>query len=516
MRQRVMIALALACDPEVIVADEPTTALDVMAQAQVLALLDELRRDLGLALLLITHDLAVIAETCERVAVMYAGRIVETGPTSTVFAVPQHPYTQRLLGAFPLVGGERALAPAIPGTAPDPSDPPSGCRFHPRCHLAREACEHGETALRAVGDDHESACLFAPLQQTAVAGRPAMSTRPLAAAVTPLAEARGLEVTFRRRGRVVRALDGVDLEWRRNEVLGVVGESGCGKSTLARTLLGLVPPSGGELRFEGATLDRGGRRNLRRTVQMVFQDPYQSLNPRMRVSELVQEPLRMQGIARPERVLRAANALEDAGLAPAERFWHRYPFELSGGQRQRVAIASALAPEPAGLVCDEPVSALDLSVRAQVLHLLLGLRRARGLALLLITHDIGLAWSLCDRVAVMYLGRVIELGTAADVIERPQHPYTQALVAVAPSTRPRAGRPRGRPGRRGARHLAPPGRLPLPPALPARARALRRRGRRAAAERRRGPDRGLLVPRSRSAGTRAGGVVRRLKPAVRS
>jgi oligopeptide/dipeptide ABC transporter ATP-binding protein len=170
MRQRVMIALALACDPEVIVADEPTTALDVMTQAQVLALLEELRRELGLALLLITHDLAVIAETCERVAVMYAGRIVETGPTPAVFAVPQHPYTQRLLGAFPLVGSERALPPAIPGTPPDPSDPPSGCRFHPRCHLAREACEHGDTALRSVGDDHESACLFAPLQQTAAAG----------------------------------------------------------------------------------------------------------------------------------------------------------------------------------------------------------------------------------------------------------------------------------------------------------------------------------------------------------
>ena len=170
MRQRVMIALALACKPEVIIADEPTTALDVMTQAQVLALLEELRRDLGLALLLITHDLAVIAETCERVAVMYAGRIVETGPTATVFAVPQHPYTQRLLGAFPQVGTERALPPAIPGSPPDPADPPSGCRFHPRCHLAREACSHGEMALRPVGDDHESACLFAPLQQTAVGG----------------------------------------------------------------------------------------------------------------------------------------------------------------------------------------------------------------------------------------------------------------------------------------------------------------------------------------------------------
>jgi peptide/nickel transport system ATP-binding protein len=262
---------------------------------------------------------------------------------------------------------------------------------------------------------------------------------PLAAAVTPLAEAHGLEVRFRRRGRVVRALDGVDLEWRQGEVLGVVGESGCGKTTLARTLLGLEQPSAGELRFEAATLDRAGLRTLRSKVQMVFQDPYRSLNPRMRVSELVQEPLRMQGMSRSDRVLRAATALEDAGLAPAERFWDRYPHELSGGQRQRVAIASALAPEPAGLVCDEPVSALDVSERAQVLHLLLSLRRTRGLALLMITHDVGLAWALCDRVAVMYLGRIVELGAAADVLERPQHPYTQALIAVAPSTRARPG-----------------------------------------------------------------------------
>jgi oligopeptide/dipeptide ABC transporter ATP-binding protein len=264
-----------------------------------------------------------------------------------------------------------------------------------------------------------------------------MSVIPLATAVTPLAEVRGLEVEFHRRGRTVRALDGVDLEWRRNEVLGVVGESGCGKTTLARTLLGLEQPSGGELRFEGVRLDRGGVRAMRQKLQMVFQDPYQSLNPRMQVSDLVQEPLRMQSLSRGDRVLRAASALEDAGLAPAERFWNRYPHELSGGQRQRVAIASALAPEPAGLVCDEPVSALDVSVRAQVLHLLLALRRARGLSLLLITHDIGTAWALCDRVAVMYLGRIVELGSAADVLERPQHPYTQALVAVAPSTRPR-------------------------------------------------------------------------------
>jgi oligopeptide/dipeptide ABC transporter ATP-binding protein len=269
-----------------------------------------------------------------------------------------------------------------------------------------------------------------------------MSVAPLATAVVPLAEARGLEVQYRRRGRVVRALDGVDLEWRQNEVLAVVGESGCGKTTLARTLLGLEQPSGGELRLDGTPFDHGGMREMRHKLQIVFEDPYQSLDPRMRVSDLVQEPLRMQGVPRNERVLRAAAAIEDAGLAPAERFWDRYPHELSGGQRQRVAIASALAPDPAGLVCDEPVSALDVSVRAQVLHLLLGLHRSRGLALLLITHDIGLAWALCDRVAVMHLGRIVELGTAADVLERPQHPYTRALIAVAPTTRPRPG---GRP-----------------------------------------------------------------------
>ena len=271
-----------------------------------------------------------------------------------------------------------------------------------------------------------------------------MSVAPLATAVTPLAEARGLEVHFRRGGRTVRALDGVDLEWRRHEVLGVIGAAGGGKTTLARTLLGLEQPSGGELRFEGTPVDRAGVRTLRRGLQMVYEDPYASLDPRMRVSELVQEPLRMQGRPRNERVLRAASALEDAGLAPAERFWSRRPHELSGGQRQRVAIASALAAR---------------SRRARVRRAGPGARRvgarpaaapaarpapiARGLALLLITHDVGLAWALCDRIAVLYRGRVVELGQAADVLERPQHPYTQALVALSPSTRPRPARRAG-------------------------------------------------------------------------
>ncbi len=260
----------------------------------------------------------------------------------------------------------------------------------------------------------------------------------------PIFEARGLHVRFESRGRkgrrtVVRALDGIDLAWNRGEVLGVVGESGCGKSTLGRTLLGLQPPTEGEVLFEGQPLADADMRALRRRVQMVFQDPYQSLSPRQTVGSLVQEPLAIHGIAKKgiERIQQAVDALEDAGLRPAERYWDRYPHELSGGQRQRVVIASAMVLEPEGLVCDEPVSALDVSVRSQVLQVLMELKRTRGLALIFITHDIGLAWALCDRVVVMYLGRVVESGTTEEVIGNPQHPYTRSLLSVVPTPFPR-------------------------------------------------------------------------------
>jgi oligopeptide/dipeptide ABC transporter ATP-binding protein len=257
----------------------------------------------------------------------------------------------------------------------------------------------------------------------------------------PLFEARDLHVHFPVRGQKepVRAVDGVDLVWNQGEVLGIVGESGCGKSTLGRTLLGLQAPSGGEVLFEGSPL--GGRRlrELRRRVQMVFQDPYQSLNPRQTVGTLVQEPLAIHGIGKRgiERIQRGVDALEAAGLQPAERFWERYPHELSGGQRQRVVIACAMVLEPHGLVCDEPVSALDVSVRAQVLQVLTELKRDRRLGLLFITHDVGLAWALCDRVAVMYLGRIVESGTTVQVIGNPKHPYTQSLLSVVPTPFPR-------------------------------------------------------------------------------
>ena len=251
--------------------------------------------------------------------------------------------------------------------------------------------------------------------------------------MTPLLEARDLAVHY----GAARALDGVSLEWRRGEILGVVGESGCGKSTLARALLGLVPTAAGSVLADGA--DVGGRaelRALRRTVQMIFQDPYQTLNPRRRVREIVAEPLVVTRVGRDEHPARVERALEDVGLAPA-RFLERYPHQLSGGQRQRVSIAATLVLEPAGIICDEPVSMLDVSVRSQILHVLLELQRARELALLFITHDLSLAWQLCDRIAVMYLGRIVEHGDARDVIERPAHPYTRALVEAVPPRKQR-------------------------------------------------------------------------------
>ncbi len=258
-------------------------------------------------------------------------------------------------------------------------------------------------------------------------------------AESPLMETKDLAIEFRVRRQTARAVDGVSLEWRKGEILGIVGESGCGKSTLARALMGLIEPAQGEVLFDGAKPEgRQGMTKLRRRVQMIFQDPYQTLNPRQRVEAIVTEPLKVQGVPEDERDGRVRRALEDVDLEP-DRYLGRYPHQLSGGQRQRVAIAAALVLEPDGLICDEPVSMLDTSVRTQILGVLRGLQQSRGLGLIFITHDLSLAWSFCDRIAVMYLGRVVERGSAADVIERPQHPYTQALVTAIPVPEPGGG-----------------------------------------------------------------------------
>ncbi len=379
-RQRVMIALALACDPRVVIADEPTTALDVVMQAKVLRLLKKLGDELDLALILISHDLGVLAETCDRIAIMQQGRIVETGPTRQVIATPEHPYTQTLLNSLPVIGGERGLV-----------DPVTGVSV-----TAEKAAETGSGAT------------------------------------APLLEARGISVSFRHRRQEVQALDGIDLDWKQNEIFGLVGESGCGKSTLARTLMALQEPDTGEVLLEGEPVTRSSQRELRRKVQMIFQDPYQTLNPRHKVGQIVREPLIVQRVGKEVHEERVRRALSDVGLDP-DSFLERYPHQLSGGQRQRVSIAAALVLEPQGLICDEPVSMLDTSVRAQVLKVLLDLKEARGLSLILITHDLSLAWSLCDRIAVMFEGRIIERGVAVDVIERPSEPYTAELVEAVPT-----------------------------------------------------------------------------------
>ncbi len=379
-RQRVMIALALACDPRVVIADEPTTALDVLMQAQVLQLLKKLGEELDLALILISHDLGVLAETCDRIAIMKAGLIVETGPTTEVIASPGHSYTRTLLDSLPVIGGSRGLVDPVSGES-----------------VAAEKAAEGE--VRDQGT---------------------------------LLEARDISVTFRHRREEVRALEGIDIDWKRGEILGLVGESGCGKSTLARTMMALQQPDAGEILLEGERVTRPRQQELRRKVQMIFQDPYQTLNPRHKVAQIVREPLIVQRVEKESHEEKVRRALSDVGLEP-DRFLDRYPHQLSGGQRQRVSIAAALVLEPEGLICDEPVSMLDTSVRAQVLKVLLDLKEARGLSLILITHDLSLAWSLCDRIAVMFQGQIIERGVATEVIEQPGQPYTAELVEAVPT-----------------------------------------------------------------------------------
>lgn len=389
-KQRVMIAMALACDPELIIADEPTTALDVIVQAQVLDVLTGLVRDRGLSLLLISHDLSVLAATCDRICVMQHGRVVEEGPARQVMADPQHPHTQALAAAFPEVG-----------------DPGSRLRLP------------GYSAPRPVASSGASAPTDAGGQATA--GEVVVA-------------ADHLTVRYQGRGGPVTAVDDVSLECRSGEIVALVGQSGSGKTTLARSILGLQQPTSGTVRFRGGPLPSRRKELLafRRAVQFVLQDPSAALNPRHTVYEAVAEGPRLHGLPGEEEEI-VARALAAAELSPPERFFGAIPQELSGGQRQRVVIAGALALDPSFLVADEPVASLDASVRGEILALFLRLKHELGLGALVITHDLGLAWNIADRVAVMHRGRIVEEGTAEQVLLDPQHDYTRSLLAVVPS-----------------------------------------------------------------------------------
>ena len=466
-RQRVMIAMALACRPDLIIADEPTTALDVIVRAQVLALLADLVREQRISVIMISHDLSVLAGTCDRLAVMYAGRLVEAGPSAELIDDPGHPYTRILARAFPRIGdpGSRQTPAGLPGDPPDLRADLAGCPFAPRCPETMPACTSSDIELRPAGPARESACIKvlvrtapaaasaagsasahgpAPASQRSPVLAPALPPAPAPAPdaagmpdgwAAPALAARGLRVVFpARHGRgPARAVDDVNLSVAPGEILALIGESGCGKSTLARALVGLLRPAGGEVLRGGTPLQYSPHalKRHRRVVQLILQDPGGSLNPRQSVFDAVAEGPRLHGM-RGHLGDRVHSALARAGLRPPAQFAARYPHELSGGQQQRVVIAGALALEPSVLVADEPVSSLDCSVRGGILRLLLDLRDQLSLSAIIVSHDLGVAWNAADRVAVMYLGRIVETGPVTDVLLRPRHPYTQALISVLP------------------------------------------------------------------------------------
>ena len=497
-RQRVMIAMALACDPKLLIADEPTTALDVTIQAQILALLQDLKDRLGMAMLLITHDMGVIAGHADRVNVMYAGRVVETAEAAELFKGMRHPYTQALLASIPTLAQDpdKPLH-AIPKLPPDLTNPPPGCRFADRCALATDQCREEEPAL--TGDAHQFSCwhpVNGPLQQGVVPGtrdgavtgagtddsagagedaepdlaaseETAPGTAPArltaadrpdahsAAATTQAAAAALLEVRdlvkefpisggalIGRRAGSVKAVSGVSLTIPAGQTLGLVGESGCGKTTVGKMIVALEHPDSGSVALEGRNISAlRGRdlRHVRRDLQLMFQDPYSSLNPRMRVGSIIGEPLAIQGIAngksRHERVF---ELLAEVGLP--RNAVERYPHEFSGGQRQRIGLARALTLSPKVIVADEPVSALDVSIRAQVLNLMKRLQATHGLSYLVISHDLAVVKYMAERIGVMYLGKLVEMGSGTDIYQRAAHPYTAGLIGAIPVPNPSAER----------------------------------------------------------------------------
>jgi peptide/nickel transport system ATP-binding protein len=452
MKQRAMIAIALACDPELLIADEPTTALDATIQAQVLDLLRELQSRRNMSMLLITHDLAVVAQMARRVAVMYAGHIVEIAEREVFFSRPAHPYSRKLFDSLPSRTRRGDALAVIRGTVPALTAEFTGCRFAERCDHVWELCRNSTPPWYEIDGGQGVRCHLYSDKRRAQSAEPS-GAQPrgesrtedhssLSAQRSPLLQVNDLKVhfpvhkgVFQRVAGHVKAVDGVSFTIERGTTLGLVGESGCGKTTVGKGVLRLIEPSAGQVLFDREDflgLPHRVLRTRRRHAQIVFQDPYSSLNPRMRVMETIEEGMASLGIGADgvERQARIDQLLGEVGLAPEVKY--RYPHEFSGGQRQRIAIARALAVEPQLIVCDEPTSALDVSVQAQILNLLKDLQARRGVAFLFITHNISVIEFIAHEVAVMYLGRIVERGRVEEVLENPQHPYTRALLSAVP------------------------------------------------------------------------------------
>jgi len=452
-RQRVVIAIAIANDPDLIICDEPTTALDVTVQAQILEVLKTARDVTGAGVLIITHDLGVVAEFADRALVMNAGRAVETALVADLYADRRMPYTAGLLGSVPRLAAARGerLVP-IPGAPPSLVTLPPGCTFAPRCPLAADECRTTEPELRPVAPGHAAACIrtdqvvarsaaevFGVATRAQIVDDDSDTATEIVVRVKDLSKTFALTkgVVFRRRIGEVRAVDGIDFEVPRGQTLGIVGESGSGKSTTLHEILELRAPQSGSIEVLGtdvATLSTQRRRELRRDLQVVFQDPVAALDPRLPVSDILAEPLGANGFDKGSTDARVAELLEIVGLSRADA--SRYPGDFSGGQKQRIGIARALALQPKILALDEPVSALDVSIQAGIINLLLDLQREFDLTYLFVSHDLSVVKHLAHRVAVMQHGKIVEYGEAEQVFADPRHPYTRALLAAIPQPDP--------------------------------------------------------------------------------
>ncbi|RZU64072.1 peptide/nickel transport system ATP-binding protein [Microterricola gilva] len=458
MRQRVMIAMALSLNPRLVIADEPTTALDSTVQAQILELLDVMRKEFDATIVMITHDLNVLGRVADTLMVMYAGHRLELGAAEQVFGLPVHPYTAGLLRSSPSNYEPGTALVPIPGRPPSLLNAVTGCVFAARCPEVMERCHSERPPLRRYENGSEAQCWLEepPAEAAAAAPQAARGERSLTiagqspvtaiatAVVPPLVRLDAVELSFRnkRRREDVPVLRGIDLTVERGETLGLVGESGCGKSTLARVIAGLIPAGSGEVEVAGhrlSAMNRDEWRGLRRDVQLIFQDPYGALNPRRRVGSIIGDPFRLHKVCSgEERKRRVQELMELVGLNPEH--YNRFPAQFSGGQRQRIGIARAVALRPALIICDEPVSALDVSIQAQVLNLMSSLQREFNLSYLFISHDLSVVRHVCDRIAVMDAGRIIELAPTEDLYRNPQQQFTKTLLAAsAPLARPERG-----------------------------------------------------------------------------